>query len=171
LTPGEPQFRRHFCDSGFWLGSQRFIPCRVSYYPHCLRVGVPFSTRLDDGKGLSCTPDVALYKGFICELCRVRSVIGRELQRTPVDVALLMLERATIIYIYNHWSHGTLKAYKSKLKVLNAFEQDFGVPTIPVPHMTAPPNAESRPLMWAQERVCTLPRPKDTHRRNPVRYS
>jgi hypothetical protein len=125
LTPGEPQFRCHFCDSGFWLGPRRLTPCCVSYHPHCLRVGAPFSTRLDDGKGLSCKPDVALYKGFICEACRVRSVLCRELQRTPVDVALLILERATIIDIYNHWSHGTLKAYKSKLNVLLAFENDF----------------------------------------------
>jgi hypothetical protein len=99
----------------------------------------------------------ALYKGFICESCRVRSTTKRELQRTAGDVTLMMLERATRIDIYNHWSHGTLKAYKPKFNVLRDFEANFQLPTIPRPNLDAPPNSDSRPLMWAQERYSLYP--------------
>jgi hypothetical protein len=155
--PRDPQFRCHFCDSGFTLESRRYSPCAVSYHPACLRIGVPFATRLDDDKGLSCPPDSALYKGFICESCRVRLVLRRELHRAPLDVALLMLERATTVDIYNHWSHGTMKTYKSKYRVLQDFERDFHVHALPRPHMKCPPDTESRPLMWAQERYALYP--------------
>jgi hypothetical protein len=93
LTPIEPQFRCHFCDTGFSIGTQRLRPCRVSFHPHCLRIGAPFATRLDNSKGLSCPADAALYKVFICESCRVRSTTKCELQRTAGDVTLMMLER------------------------------------------------------------------------------
>jgi hypothetical protein len=147
LMPTDPQFRYHFCDTGFSIGSQRLRPCRVSYHSHCLRIRAPFATRLDDNKGLSCPADAVLYKGFICESCRVHSTIVRELQRTAGDITLMMLERATLIDMYNHWSHGTLKAYKSKFNVLREFETDFQLSTIPQPHLDAPPNSDSRPLM------------------------
>jgi hypothetical protein len=134
-----------------------FRPCHVAYHPHCLRIGSPFTTRLEDDKGLFCVPETARYRGFICEACRVRSVLKRELQRTPSDVTLLMLERATIVDIYNHWSHGTLKAYKSKLNVIEDFERDFDLPVLPRPSMQCPPHSDSRPLMWAQERYSLYP--------------
>jgi hypothetical protein len=68
-----------------------------------------------------------------------------------------MLERATIVDIYNHWSHGTLKAYKSKLNVIEDFEHDFDLLVLPRPSMQCPPHSDSRPLMWAQERYSLYP--------------
>jgi hypothetical protein len=152
LTPDKRQFRCHFCDTGFSIDKAQFRPCHVSYHPECLRIGTPFTTRLDDNKGLSCSPDAALYHSFICESCRVRSVFKRKLHRTATDVALLMLERATIVDVYNHWTHGTMKAYKSKLNVISDFERDFKVPVLPRPQIARPPASESRPLIWTQER-------------------
>jgi hypothetical protein len=76
--------------------------CHVSYHPRCLRIDVPFASRLDDNKGPTVAAEAAWYQGFICESCRVRAITGRALQRTANDVALLMLERATIVDIYNH---------------------------------------------------------------------
>jgi hypothetical protein len=74
-----------------------------------------------------------------------------------MDVALLMLERATIIDVYNHWSHGTMKAYKSKLNVINDFEAAFNLHVIPRPTMTRPSDSDSSPLMWTQERYSLYP--------------
>jgi hypothetical protein len=42
-----------------------------------------------------------------------------------MDVALLMLERATIVDVYSHWSHGTMKVYKSKLNIIKDFEAAY----------------------------------------------
>jgi hypothetical protein len=68
-----------------------------------------------------------------------------------------MLERATTVDIYNHWSHGTMKTYKSKFRVLQAFEQDFRVSALPRPTLVRPPDSEARPIMWAQERYSLYP--------------
>jgi hypothetical protein len=157
LTPGEKQFRCHFCDSGFAIDEKSFHPCRVSYHPSCLRIGAPFTTRLENDKGLSCPPDAALYRSFICESCRVRTVCHRELHRTATDVALLMLEWATIVDVYNHWTHVTMKACKSNLNVMNDFEKDFKISVVPRPHIERPPTSESRPLMWSQEHYSLYP--------------
>jgi hypothetical protein len=157
LKVDEPLFRCHFCDSGFVMKGCRFKPCLARYHPGCLRMGAPFTTRLDNDKGLLCPDAFALYRGFICENCRVRPVLGWELQRTPVDTALLMLERATLIDTFNHWSEGTIKVYKSKLNVIQDFERDFPIHVLPRPTFTAPPLSASRPLMWAQERYSLYP--------------
>lgn len=134
-----------------------FTPCHVSYHPQCLRIGVPFTSRLNDDKGLTVAAEAARYKGFICESCRVRAITGRALQRTANDVALLMLERATSVDIYNHWTEGTFKAYQSKHNVIRDFERDFNMPVIPRPDISHPPGLNSRPLMWAQERYALYP--------------
>jgi hypothetical protein len=65
-------------------------PCGVSYHASCFRVGPPFSTRLRRGGGLA-FPKVQHWGTFICELCTVRAVIGRELNR-PSDFDLLGLD-------------------------------------------------------------------------------
>jgi hypothetical protein len=106
--------------------------------------------------------------GFICENCRVRSVLGRELQRTPVDTTLLMLEQATLIdTMFNHWTEGAMKAYKSKLNVIRDFERDFPINVLPCPTFTAPPLSASRPLMRAQERSLLYPAPWKRHANLP----
>jgi len=97
LARKAPQFRCHFSDIGFRLGDTTYAPCHVGYHPECLRIGAPFTTRLEQDRGLICPSLAVIWKGFICESCRVRSIYRRELQRTPEDVAALMLERATLI--------------------------------------------------------------------------
>jgi hypothetical protein len=118
---------------------------------------VPFASRLDDDRGLTVAAEAARYQGFICEACRFCAITERALQRTDTDVALLMLERATIVDIYNHWSEGTFKAYQSKHTVIRGFEKAFNMPVIPPPIISHPPGLHSRPLMWAQEHYALYP--------------
>jgi hypothetical protein len=68
-----------------------------------------------------------------------------------------MLERATIVDTPNNWSYGTMKAYRSKARVLNDFETDFGVTLLPPPRMTHPPDGVAWLLMWAQQRYTMYP--------------
>jgi hypothetical protein len=157
LNRKDTQFRCHFSDSGFTLEGRDYSPCHVGYHPACFCIGIPFTTRLDDDKGLKCSTLAAIWKGFICESCRVRAAVRRELQRTAQDVALLMIKRATIVDTFNHWSDGTLKAYRSKFNVIKDFEDDFRIPTLPHPHLAHPPVGDARPLMWAQERYSCYP--------------
>jgi hypothetical protein len=98
-----------------------------------------------------------MWKGFICESCRVRATLRRELQRTAGDVVLLMVKRATCIDMFNHWSEGTLKSYRSKFNVIKAFESDFNLRALPLPKIDHPPVGDARPLMWAQERYSLYP--------------
>jgi hypothetical protein len=157
LTPTEPVLRCHFCDTGFVRNDRFFKPCRVTYHPRCFRIGAPFTSRLDDDKGLTIPIEVASYHGFICESCGVRATVDCELNRTAIDTACLMLEHATMVDIYNHWSVGTLKAYKSKHNVIKDFERDFALLVLQRPCFLCPPSSQSRPLMWAQERYSLYP--------------
>jgi hypothetical protein len=167
LARDAPQFRCHFCDRGFLLAGRRYQPCHVRYHPKCLRIGAPFTSRLEGDKGLTCPPGAETWHGFICEACRVRACAHRELQRTAEDVATLMLERATIVDTFNHWSRGTLSTYKSKAKVLRDFETDFGYSVLPRPRMSHPPDGLSRPLMWAQQRYSLYPARWRRHQDGP----
>jgi hypothetical protein len=125
------QFRCQFCDSGFCKGGFAAWPCYTRYHVGCIRMGVPFTTRLSNDGGMYCPKDLAAQIQFICEACTVRSVLGAELQRTPRDTVLLMLEQARLIDTCNNWSSGTLKAYQSKYNVIGSFERDFGVVVLP----------------------------------------
>jgi hypothetical protein len=82
-------------------------------------MGLPFVTRLPKAGGMYCPRDLAAYAQFICEACTVRSVLKRELLLYPSDTVLLMLERARLIDLTNHWARGTLKAYQSKFSILS----------------------------------------------------
>jgi hypothetical protein len=139
------------------LRGLRYKPCHVRYHLDCLRIGAPFTSRLENDKGLVCPPGAEAWHGFICESCRVRACFHRELQRTAEDVVALMLERATIVDTANHWSRGTMRAYQSKARVLRKFESDFGITVLPQPSMAHPPDGLSRPLMWAQQRYALYP--------------
>jgi hypothetical protein len=78
-----------------------------------------------------------------------------------------MLERATIIDTANHWSKGTMAAYKSKANVLRAFESDFHFCVLPRPTLAHPPDGCSRPLMWAQQRYSLYPARWRRHQDGP----
>jgi hypothetical protein len=93
-------------------------PCHTRYQPECIRIGLPFTTRLPKDGGLACPKDLAALTDYICEACAVRSVLGRELSRNPADLVLLILDRARFIDLMNHWARGTLQTYQSKFNVL-----------------------------------------------------
>jgi hypothetical protein len=86
LSSHEPQFLCHFCDTGFTADNG--IPlraCRTRYHPNCIRIGLPFQTRLPKDRGLFCTPNLASFKHFVCEACTVRAALSRELGKRVTD--------------------------------------------------------------------------------------
>lgn len=153
----EAQFYCRFCDTGFQ--AERFVarPCHTRYHPECIRIGLPFVTRLPKDGGLDCPKDLAALTHYICEACIVRSVLGRELSRNPADLVLLMLERARFIDLTNHWARGTLRTYQSKFNVLRDFETDLQVPILLPTTLLRPPHSDAIKLMWAQERYSLYP--------------
>lgn len=111
-------------------------------------MGDPFTSRLAKGAGLS-FPRVKHWGTFICELCTVRSVLGREL-RLPTDVDLLMLERMRLIDMACAWASGTHDQYQTKLAVIRGFESKHQFSFLTPPPLPFPPNTVDIPLMWAQ---------------------
>ena len=87
---------------------------------------------------------------FICELCTVRSVIDRELNR-PSDIDLLCLERMRIIDMANAWAGSTHQQYQSKLQAIRSFEHIHGFPILQSARLQRPPSTTDIPLMWMQE--------------------
>lgn len=53
-------------------------------------------------------PTMVVEPTFICELCQVRAIVGRELYREKNDLQLLCFERMRIIDCRSSWQHGTL---------------------------------------------------------------
>jgi hypothetical protein len=102
-------FRRR----GFHL-TKAFQPCGVAYHRHCIRIGEPFRTRLPRDKGLI-MPNMVVEPTFICELCQVRAILGRDLHREARDIQLLGLERMRMIDCRNSWQQGTLSKYGGRL--------------------------------------------------------
>lgn len=128
----------------------RARPCLVQYHTTCVRVGPPFRTRLRDDRGLL-LPKLPDFSGFICELCTVRAVLGRELRHEPHDYALLGLERMRLLDVMNSWAMGTHQQYQSKLRVIRGFEQTYGVPILRLTPVDRPPTSPAIPLGWCQE--------------------
>lgn len=124
-------------------------PCGVSYHSTCFRVGAPFSSRLKGGLGLS-FPRVRHWGTFICELCTVRAVVGRELH-CRADIDLLRLERMRLIDMANSWASGTHKVYQQKLSTIRRFESDHGFVFLGLDPLSSPPVSTDIPLMWIHE--------------------
>jgi hypothetical protein len=169
----EVQFCCHFGDTGFKIKEFEARPCQTQYHPECIRMGLPFVTRLPKDGGMHCPRDLAAFAHFICEACTVRLVLQRELSLYPSDTVLLMLERARLIDLTNHWARGTLKAYQSKFSILDEFSRDLHVSVLTLSTLAYPPNGEAIPLMWAQERYSLYP--SEWHRRvsaktDPVKF-
>ena len=80
-----------------------------------------------------------------------RSVLDRELTRRSPDLTLLALERMHMIDVMNSWSHGTHASYQSKLRVIRAFETQFGLPVLQNTPVPRPPSSPAIPLTWAQQ--------------------
>lgn len=158
LHRNHKQYICHFCDTGFTLPDGRKLrPCLTRYHPNCVRIGVPFTTRLPKEGGLYCPNDLAAWKHFICEACTVRSVLEREIGHTAADLCLLMLERARLIDTMNHWAKGSLQAYQTKFRIIQNFASTFQVPILKPTTLLAPPRGAAIKLMWAQERYSLYP--------------
>jgi hypothetical protein len=132
-------------------------PCCTRYHVGCIRIGVPFVTRLSNERGLFYPKDFVGQQQFICEACTVRSVRLEEIGFRAVDTVCLMLERARLVDTANKWSAGTLKAYQSKYNVIAEFERDFHIRVLPPTIPPYPPNGPAIHLMWAQERYSLYP--------------
>jgi hypothetical protein len=155
-----------FCDTGFQIGPFKARPCLTRYHDGCVRIGLPFTTRLPKDGGLSLPKDAACFSHFICEACTVRSVTKREIARCASDTVLLMLERARIVDTANQWSKGTLTTYQSKFRIIREFEESFGFSFLLPAGLSHPPNGPSIRLMWVQERY-SLIHPSGERRRPP----
>ena len=94
--------------------------------------------------------DTSIIPNYICEACQVRAIIQREIQRTPQDIQLLMLERMRQLDILHSWAEGTMKVYASKIRRIQRFEDSFRVPVLRRTVLNSPPNDAAIPLMWAQ---------------------
>jgi len=134
---------------GFTKGQQRYRPCGVVYHTACVRVGAPFQSRRDDGRGLQ-FPTHFKPGVFICEACTVRSVLGRELQ-TRSDAYLLSLERMRILDVAHSWSPGSYHTYQPYLRAVVKFETDWHVNILRVNPPVSPPDDPIIPLMWCHE--------------------
>lgn len=122
----------------------------MQYHTDCVRVGLPFRTRLRGDGGLR-LPKLPDFPGFICELCTVRSVLDRELRHEVQDYTLLGLERMRMLDVMNSWSLGTHQQYQSKIRVIRGFEQTYGLDILRLTPVDRPPSPPSIPLGWCQQ--------------------
>lgn len=112
-------------------------------------MGFPFVSRRKNAAGL-CFPRVTEWASFICEVCTVRAVLGRELH-SALDVHLLCLERMRILDMAHYWSKGTHSAYQTKLRAIQQFSSMYGVPILKTTPLSRPPATSDIPLLWCQE--------------------
>ena len=109
-----------FSSSGFDTPTGAMAPCGAAYHSCCIAVGDPFTTRRNKNIGLV-FPNVEFWTNFVCEVCTVRAITQRELNRTN-DHTLLVLERIRMIDMAWSWSSGTHTSYQSQLRHIRRFE-------------------------------------------------
>jgi hypothetical protein len=124
------------------------VPCGVRYHGECIRAGPPFRTRLGANKGLLC-PNLNLPH-FICELCQVRAMLGRELHNKEADHELLLLERMRLLDSVNYWQQSTMTTYGPYLQFMHRFGRRYSVAVLQPTRLTRPPTSEGIALVWAQ---------------------
>lgn len=137
------------------MGNTQFRPCNVSYHPTCFRLGAPFTCRRAKQAGLT-FPPVKFWPMFICEVCTVRAVLGRELWY-ETDQLLLALERMRILDIAHSWAVSTHRQYQNRLRHLVEFHKSFRIPLGGPLHPVSPPVSRVIPLMWLHEYQALLP--------------
>lgn len=137
-----------FQKQGFTLRDKQFLPCQVNYHLECFRIGAPFESRRKNAEGLA-FPAVGLWGSFVCELCTVRAILGRELSGI-YDVHLLCYERVRILDMAHYWAAGTHKTYQLRLNMLKNFEQKYDARILSSTPLKHPPHSPDIPLMWAQ---------------------
>lgn len=123
--------------------------CGVAYHQNCIRAGPPFETRLPNNKGLV-FPSLPIETTFICELCQVRAIVGRELRRDNPDIQLLAYERMRIIDCRSSWQHSTMATYGTSLRFMARFASRHGARILRPTRLLRPPETASIPLHWAQ---------------------
>lgn len=157
-----------FC---FEENTAKAVPCFSSYHLGCIRLGSPFRTRLQNSDGLS-MPSAPDLPNFICEACTVRAVLDRELQDTPQDRTLLMLERARLVDIAHNWSASTHAKYQGKLRIVRGFERSFGVSILRPTPLERPPRTPAIPIMWVQQQYALrVGRARGTNEAGPLAFA
>jgi hypothetical protein len=81
IATGQATWRCMFHRTGFSSidDATHFKPCASEYHLTCVKLGLPFYTRLKGNGGLSLPPFENLQH-FICEACTVRAQLQRELR-------------------------------------------------------------------------------------------
>ena len=127
------------------------------YHPPCICVGPPFHSRhFGEGTlGLQYPPR-ATNLPFICELCTVRTHLGRELDPLlSSDLTLLSLERMHMIDAAHAWAPRTLENACRTLRCANAFSTSHNLPSIhdqlQLPSLSHPPLDLTVPIFWSME--------------------
>jgi hypothetical protein len=134
-----------FCLQGF----NQVSPCGTLYHPKCIQAGPPFTSRRNKSAGL-CFPLVTEWPNFICELCTVRAVLGRELGH-PGDRWLLQLERVRLLDTAHNWAPGTLSGYQTNLRTIRKFEGNHpGLHILTAHRLLEPPHSPDIPTMWME---------------------
>jgi hypothetical protein len=113
-------------------------------------MGAPFRTRLKNSGGLA-FPKLSELPHFVCELSTVRETVGREIQATAKDTALIVLERARLIDIAHYWAASTHTRYQQRLRHARKFKANFGVKVLYPPPLPRPPTSPDVPAMWLQQ--------------------
>jgi hypothetical protein len=128
-------------------------PCGTWYHSHCIRVGAPFTTRLTrGGKRWSTAPsDLTGAYTFVCELCSVRSVVGRELRGATSDRVLLILERMRMIDTASSLAPTSRYNNGLALRKVLSFRETYGIPSGHRARLLRPPTSDATSVLWAME--------------------
>ena len=169
LLPIDDQDRYHTCifqHRGFTVKDKAFPPCNVRYHAACITIGLPFRTR-HFGRGTKGIqfPPCATNLPFICELCTVRTHLGREVDPyISSDTLLLSLERMRMIDAAHYWAPRTLENACRTLRRVEKFFLTYRLPTIhqqmQLPSLQHPPKDISIPIFWSMEHYTTFPSSK-----------
>jgi hypothetical protein len=110
--------------------------------------GETFQDKTSESHPGAPVPPAMTHFPFICEVCIVRAVLGRELTWTPGDIQLLMLERMRLIDMAHAWALSMLQGTARYLGRLSNFGQKYGINLFPKAPITQPPRSAVIPLLW-----------------------
>ena len=125
-------------------------------------MGAPFTTRLVRGNlgGLQYPKDLTESYTFVCELCSVRSVVGRELHGSAPDRVLLVLERMRMIDTASSLAPPSRYSNSLSLRHVSDFRKMHGIPSSTSRPLLRPPTSSATSVMWAMEQRVLQPSTK-----------